>query len=122
MTLTSEVGVTEPQTGVAAPGVEALREALRQHILRTSLRTAAREVGMSPTGLRGFVDGASPYVKTLRRTQAWYAHREMYEGDPDVAEAHAIEVLVASVPEARRGLARAQLAAMIAELRRTDGA
>src|SRR5829696_4863004 len=52
--------------------VETLREAARTFMDATSLRQAARDIGMSPTGLRGFLDGAAPYVKTERKLRAWY--------------------------------------------------
>ena len=52
--------------------VETLREAARTFVDATSLRQAARDIGMSPTGLRGFLDGAAPYVKTERKLRSWY--------------------------------------------------
>lgn len=52
--------------------VETLREASRTFVDATSLRQAARDIGMSPTGLRGFLDGAAPYVKTERKLRSWY--------------------------------------------------
>jgi len=52
--------------------IETLREAARLYVDATSLRHAAREIGMSPTGLRGFIDGADPYVKTTRKLTEWY--------------------------------------------------
>ena len=53
--------------------VETYRSALRQYIGENSLRTAAREVGMSPTGLSKFMDGTEPYVPTVSKLRAWYA-------------------------------------------------
>lgn len=52
--------------------IETLREAARLYVDATSLRHAARDIGMSPTGLRGFLDGADPYVKTTRKLTEWY--------------------------------------------------
>ena len=52
--------------------IETLREAARLYVDATSLRHAARDIGMSPTGLRGFIDGADPYVKTTRKLTEWY--------------------------------------------------
>ncbi len=37
----------------------------------TSLRQAAREIGMSPTGLQKFLHGGEPYVKTVRKLSLW---------------------------------------------------
>lgn len=60
-----------------ARDVEEIREAVRSYRDSVSLREAAREVGMSPTGLSHFCDGTEPYLPTLRKLQRWYqAHRE----------------------------------------------
>src|SRR5687767_9558164 len=37
-----------------------MREAVMERVERTSLRTAAREIGMSPSGLKKFLDGNMP--------------------------------------------------------------
>ena len=55
--------------------IESIREALRDYLDFTSLRQAAREVGMSATGLSNFVNGAEPYVPTIRKLRAWKATR-----------------------------------------------
>ena len=49
-----------------------IREALIHEIERTTLRAVALEVGMTPTGLRGFVDGTVPYGPTLARLRQWF--------------------------------------------------
>lgn len=100
--------------------VETVRSALRQRIEVTSLRTAAREVGMSPTGLRGFVDGSDPYVKTVRRARAWFARLQFHGGRGDLADAHAIEVLVAPLSEEHREAAREWLRSAVHRLRRGE--
>jgi hypothetical protein len=51
--------------------IEGIREALREHLEFVSLRQASREVGMSPTGLSKFVEGADPHVPTIRKLRAW---------------------------------------------------
>lgn len=61
--------MASPRDGAS---IETLREAARLYVDATSLRHAAREIGMSPTGLRGFIDGADPYVKTTRKLTEWY--------------------------------------------------
>ncbi|HYH79623.1 MAG TPA: hypothetical protein VEX86_07490 [Longimicrobium sp.] len=55
--------------------IESIREALREYLDFNSLRQAAREVGMSATGLSNFVNGAEPYVPTIRKLRAWKATR-----------------------------------------------
>ena len=76
--------------------VETLREAARTAVDATSLRQAARDIGMSPTGLRGFLDGAAPYVKTERKLRAWYlreASRNLHAVTPEAAS-NAIRLLI----------------------------
>ena len=76
--------------------VETLREAARTFMDATSLRQAARDIGMSPTGLRGFLDGAAPYVKTERKLRAWYlreANRGVQAVSPEAAS-NALKLLV----------------------------
>ena len=50
------------------------RRALRNAIDRSSLRAVAQAVGMSPTGLQNFVNGALPRAKTRERIRAWFVH------------------------------------------------
>lgn len=49
-----------------------MRETVMEHVERTSLRTAAKEIGMSPSGLKKFLDGNMPYTKTIHRLRRWY--------------------------------------------------
>jgi hypothetical protein len=53
--------------------IESIRSALREYLDFTSLRQVSREVGMSPTGLSNFINGAEPYVPTIRKLRAWKA-------------------------------------------------
>jgi hypothetical protein len=111
---------TTSETSATAPGgneLNALRDALQQRVKLTSLRATARELGMSPTGLRGFIDGTEPYVKTLRRARVWLAERVQSEGDQDLADARAIEVLVSPLATDRRDHGRAWLTKAVAWLR-----
>jgi hypothetical protein len=76
--------------------VEMLREAARTFVDATSLRQAARDIGMSPTGLRGFLDGGVPYAKTERKLRAWYlreAQRDV-QAVPVEAAMNALRLLV----------------------------
>ena len=56
-------------------GVATLRTAAQRRAGETSLRSTAAEIGMSYTGLRGFLKGGKPHPETLRRLVAWYAGR-----------------------------------------------
>jgi transcriptional regulator with XRE-family HTH domain len=51
-----------------------LRETAQARVENTSLRSVAREIGMSPTGLKKFLQGTAPYSPTLRRLRNWYVH------------------------------------------------
>ncbi|HEU0299440.1 MAG TPA: hypothetical protein VFR37_08305 [Longimicrobium sp.] len=77
-----------------------LRAAVAERVERTSLRSAAREIGMSPTGLKKFLDGNMPYTKTIHRLRAWYVHhaadRQEVTSDDDAFAA--LRVLVHDLP------------------------
>ena len=49
-----------------------MREVAAARVENTSLRQVAREIGMSPTGLKKFLDGTAPYSPTIRRLRNWY--------------------------------------------------
>lgn len=78
-----------------------LRTAVIERVERTSLRSAAREIGMSPTGLKKFLDGNMPYTKTLHRLRKWYLqHAADTEGDIGEEDAQAaLRVLVHDLPD-----------------------
>jgi hypothetical protein len=78
-----------------------LRTAVIERVERTSLRSAAREIGMSPTGLRKFLDGNMPYTKTLHRLRKWYLQHAA-DSRYDITEEDAfaaLRVLVHDLPE-----------------------
>ena len=78
--------------------------ALRGELRTRSLRAVAREVGMSPTGLRGLLDGAEPYGRTRERLREWWWRGR--EGiSPPGAEA-ALRRLLGALPDPSRGMAR----------------
>ena len=52
--------------------VRHMREVAAERVRNTSLRGVAREIGMSPTGLKKFLQGTAPYSPTLRRLRSWY--------------------------------------------------
>jgi hypothetical protein len=65
-----------------ARNIDEIRAALRRHLDEASLRQAAREVGMSPTGLSKFLDGAEPYLPTVMKLRAWHAAHARGPGEP----------------------------------------
>jgi hypothetical protein len=99
-----------------------IRAALRESVEVHSLRGTARELSMSPTGLRGVIDGNMPYVKTLRRARAWYATWLFRHGATDKADELAISVLVSTMEEEDREGAAEQLRQKVAQLRRREEA
>lgn len=79
-----------------------LRTAVIERVERTSLRSAAREIGMSPTGLKKFLDGNMPYTKTIHRLRRWYLHHAA-DARQDISEEDAfaaLRVLVHDLPAA----------------------
>ena len=86
--------------GEGRVSVGTLKRAVAGGVSATSLRQVARDVGMSPTGLRKFLSGASPFSATRRKLERWYVRRGRA---PDVHSAlAALEVLVLDLPPAER--------------------
>jgi hypothetical protein len=91
-----------PQTTITR-----LREAVTIRVQATSLRSVARQVGMSPSGLDKFLSGAMPYQKSRRRLFDWLT-REHSKLGADVttdAVAAALGSLVRDLPPDRRAQA-----------------
>lgn len=81
-----------------------LREAARLRVAATSLRRTADEIGLSPTGLQGFLSGSEPYAPTIQKLCEWYVREEAHKPiplSPETAEA-AISLLVRHLPEPHR--------------------
>ncbi len=68
----------------AAP-LAGLREAVERQVSERSLRHAARQVGMSPTGLQKFLAGSAPSDATCRKLERW-AFEKAAAGEPPTAE------------------------------------
>jgi hypothetical protein len=103
--------------------LDALREAARLFVDSTSLRHAARDIGMSPTGLRGFLDGAEPYVKTARKLAEWYLREAQRNGTDTSTHAAtaALDLLTRALPPPRRAPAVAELVDVLHRHFRVDG-
>lgn len=56
-----------------APTVAVLRAAVREAMGTRSVREVAAEIGISHTGLRGFLNGATPHDHTRRKIERWLA-------------------------------------------------
>ncbi|HYR10696.1 MAG TPA: hypothetical protein VEQ60_23160 [Longimicrobium sp.] len=102
-----------PQTSVSR-----LREAVTIRVQATSLRSVARQVGMSPSGLDKFLNGAMPYQKSRRRLFDWL-HRERHNLGADLTVdgiAAALGSLVRDLPPDRRERALNTLLGTLEEL------
>ena len=94
-----------PNRTERTPTIPHLREIAAARVGATSLRRVAREIGMSPTGLRKFLDGGEPYAPTVHRLRVWYLRfgvtPSAAEIGPEDASA-ALAVLVHDLPETPR--------------------
>ena len=87
--------------------ITVLRETARLRVQAGSLRRTAREIGLSPTGLQGFLDGSEPYAPTMQKLLEWYVQEETRRAiqlSPESADA-ALALLVRHIPEPRRARA-----------------
>ena len=87
--------------------ISVLRETARLRVQAKSLRKAAKEIGLSPTGLQGFLDGSEPYAPTIQKLLEWYVQEEVRKAiqlSPETAEA-ALTLLVRHLPEPQRAAA-----------------
>lgn len=85
--------------------IKHLRETAAARVENTSLRSVAREIGMSPTGLKKFLLGTAPYSPTLRRLRNWYVQYASLQAGEVVSEdaSAALAVLVHDLsPDPRR--------------------
>jgi hypothetical protein len=83
--------------------VDEIREAARLAVEAESLRAVARAVGLSPMGLKNFLEGRTPYSATRRKLNTWYVThgdgRPVF--DDSVARA-SIAVLLEGISEPQR--------------------
>ena len=91
-----------------------LRQALERWVEKTSLRQAARETGMSPTGLRKVLSGSRVHASTERKLLTWYLRHLAQQGDwgaldADTAAAALALLTEGLLPGTRRALVGAFL-------------
>lgn len=80
-----------------------LREAAALHIADAGLRQAARDTGLSPSGLRRIVDGTKMQPESVRLLTVWYAGWEAQREGLSYGTARAVlEMLAAHLPKKRR--------------------
>lgn len=63
-----------------------LRDGMGREAARYSLRRVAREVGMSPNGLRDFLLGATPRSATRAKLELWLAEQGQVTRPPNVGQ------------------------------------
>ncbi|HLL83812.1 MAG TPA: hypothetical protein VK420_14200 [Longimicrobium sp.] len=97
----------------AAP-LARLREAVERQVSERSLRHAARQVGMSPTGLQKFLAGSAPSDATCRKLERW-AFEKAAAGEPPTAETAlaVLRLLAGALPPRRHPEAVVRLLAVL---------
>ncbi len=120
MTTTSHERHESAGGGERAASESLLRSAVLERVAETSLRNAAREIGMSPPGLKLFLLGGSPRSKTLEKIRAWHlAHGS--EGPSVDAARGALRLLVCQLPTDERVPVGRLMLAVLAYLHRRRG-
>jgi hypothetical protein len=107
----------------AEVGLAVLRARLAARLETASLRQVARDVGMTPSGLRHVLDGGRPQSATRRKLEAWYVReRELSPEAPDAETLRAaLRLLVRELPAAERPDALRRLIQLEKTLHREAG-
>jgi hypothetical protein len=72
------------------PTTERIRQTAEVRVRETSLRQVAYRIGISPMGLKKFLDGASPYEPNRRKLADWFLRDESRRDEPQDATVAAI--------------------------------
>src|SRR5216117_1371791 len=72
--------------GVPTLPVSLLRDAVARETARLSLRRAAREMSISPNGLRNFLNGSAPRSATRAKLERWLAEQGRTSRPPNVGQ------------------------------------
>jgi hypothetical protein len=83
---------------------ERFRRAVRLAIEGSTLRAVAKEIGMSPSGLQNFLDGAASYGKTKEKLRFWYFRRSGFSSYAVEDAAYILRRLVSSLPAPDHGV------------------
>jgi hypothetical protein len=103
-------GDTAPGAGASAELGE-IRADLEEELGRSSLRSVARAVGMSPSGLSKVLAGGQPFRQTLTKLRAWRSRRR--DGGASMTEDAALDALLRRIPERRRPRVRDEIRAIL---------
>lgn len=99
------------------PSVGRLREVAAGRVEATSLRRVARAVGITPMGLRYFLDGGEPRPATRRKLEEWFVREAANRGRDTHTEAElaALALLERDVSARSRSEVRARVLAVYEE-------
>lgn len=91
-----------------------IRQAIRDALRTTGLRDIGRQVGLSATGVKNFLEGTVPYERNVAKLRAWYVqHAPKLEARTGLA---ALDVLVEGIAPELRGAFREGVAELVGEL------
>lgn len=123
-------GVVDAPVREVAPA-DVLRAAAQAAVDASSLRTVAVEIGVSFSGLRSFLAGGRPYLRTQRRLSTWYVRKRVDDHDAArsrgdeinaATAAGALALLLAHIPTAHHRTARADIVRAISAVTIAAGA
>ena len=72
--------------GVPTLPVTLLRDSVAREVARQSLRHAAGDIGISPNGLRDFLNGAAPRSANRVKLERWLAGQHRVSRPPNVGQ------------------------------------
>jgi hypothetical protein len=78
--------------GIPTIPVPLLRDAVAREIVELSLRGAARQIGISPNGLRNFMTGSMPRGATRAKLERWLASLD-HRSVPPPTVGHLVRLL-----------------------------
>jgi hypothetical protein len=116
--------MTEPQDEPFAPvNIDRLRRNVAVQVQETSLRSVARQVGMSPSGLEKFLRGSRPYSGSKRKLVEWWSREGGTPGAHVSAElaGEALSALLRDLPPEHRAAALGELLEILREAHEVDG-
>lgn len=104
-------GGDAPRGAGANAELDRIRAELEEELGTSSLRSVARAVGMSPSGLAKVLAGSQPYRQTLTKLRAWRVRRRT--GESSMNDEAALEALLRQIPERRRPSVREEIRAVL---------